>query len=329
MAVSFIPGRMVNNSRRGIAAAVLLAMSCQPKGEKFKGYSGVIEFEQELLGFEHGGRLATRPVERGALVKPGDLLGTLDDSLDRAARATEVQNTAAAEADVSLARAAPKREDVTALARRIDAARAVEAHLLDNYERDQKLADRGVLPSSAASDLRAEVLRARAETASLEAQLASLRHGARSEEVNVRRARAEVAKASLDMQDKRLEKNELRAPGPGIIEEVYADPGEIVAPGAPVVGLVHRDHPLVNVFVPVGKLAGLRLGTRAHAQVDAYSKGFAGTIEYLSPSTEFTPRYIFSDRERPRLVVRVRVRLDDAAHELVEGVPAFVEFETP
>jgi HlyD family secretion protein len=321
---------MVNNYLVGLLLASLVAASaCQPRGENFKGYSGVIEFEQELLGFEHGGRLATRPVDRGSQVKAGDLLGTLDDTLDRAARATEEQNAAAALADVTLVRAAPKREDVTALERRIDAARATEAKLLDNYERDQKLVDRGVLPPVQASDLRSELARARAETASLEAQLASLRRGARSEEVKVRQARAEIAKASLELQEARLTKNELRAPGPGTIEEVYADPGEIVAPGAPVVGLVHRDHPLVNVFVPVGKLAGLRLGTRAHARVDAYSKAFSGTIEFINPSTEFTPRYIFSDRERPRLVVRVRVRLDDAAQELVQGVPAFVEFEAP
>ena len=39
----------------------------------------------------------------------------------------------------------------------------------------------------------------------------------------------------------------------------------------------------------------------------------------LGRQTEFTPRYLFSERERPNLVVRVRVRIDDAAavHERV------------
>jgi HlyD family secretion protein len=327
---AFILGRMIKNWVGGaLLLGALVGGGCKPSVQHQKGYAGIVEFEQELLAFERAGRITSRPVERGAQVKSGDLLGTLDDSVDRAARVAEAQNTAAAEADVTLARAAPKREDVAALARRVDAAKAIEAKLSINYQRDQQLVDRGVLPASAATDLRADVERARAETLSLEAQLASLRRGARIEEVKAREARAEVARASLELQDERLKKNELRALEPGIVAEVYADPGEIVAPGAPVIGLVHRDHPLINVFVPVGKLAGLRLGLPASAQVDAYAKRFSGAVEYISPTTEFTPRYIFSDRERPRLVVRVRVRLDDPAHELVEGVPGFVEFETP
>lgn len=312
-----------------IAGAALLATGmagCARPPELDRGFSGLVEFEQALLGFERTGKLATLSIQRGSPVAPGDLLATLDDRLDRAALSAEAENIKAAEADVALTRAAPKAEDVAALARRVDAARATESKLRVNYERDQQLVDRGALPVSAATDLAAEFERARAERAGLEAQLASLRRGARREEVSVRMARADVARASLELQEQRLEKNELRAPTAGTVGELYADPGEIVAPGAPVVALVRRDRPLVQVFVPVGKLGGLRVGTVVRARVDAYSKRFQGTIEYISPNTEFTPRYIFSDRERPRLVVRVRVRLDDPSHELVEGVPAFVEF---
>jgi HlyD family secretion protein len=327
-AVQFILGRMINNwSLALVLGTAIGVVGCALTPQINKGFAGVVEFEQALLGFERTGRVATRPVERGSQVAPGDLLGTLDDTLDRAARSAEEQSTLAALADVSLVRARPKPEDVAALSGRVEAARAAESKLRANYERDQQLVDRGVLPASVATDLAREVERAAAERAGLEAQLASLRRGSRKEEVDVRLARAEVARASLELQVERLKKNELRAPAAGTIAEVYADPGEIVAPGAPLVSLVERDHPLVQVFVPVGKLGGLKIGTVAHARVDAYSKRFSGTIEYISPSTEFTPRYIFSDRERPRLVVRVRVRLEDPEHELVEGVPAFVEFE--
>jgi hypothetical protein len=39
---------------------------------------------------------------------------------------------------------------------------------------------------------------------------------------------------------------------------------------------------------------------------------------------EFTPRYLFSEKERSNLVVRVRVRVEDPRHLLRAGVPAFV-----
>jgi HlyD family secretion protein len=315
------------NKWSGLAAAWVGFVACQPAAPQLSGYAGVVEFEQELLAFERSGRLLTRPVERGAEVEAGALLGTLDDSVDRAALAAEVQSTAAAEAAVNLVKTAPKSEDVAALARKVDAARAVESRLFQNSDRDQKLAAKGVIPPAAATDSLAELERARAERQSLEAQLASLRRGARKEEVKAQEARVDVARANLEVQDQRLKKNELRALGPGVVSDIYADPGEFVALGTPVLSVVHRDHPLVNVFVPVGKLAGIKLGRKAKARVDAYSKAFLGAVEYISPQSEFTPRYIFSDRERPRLVVRVRVRLDDPDRDLVEGVPAFVEFE--
>ena len=48
------------------------------------------------------------------------------------------------------------------------------------------------------------------------------------------------------------------------------------------------------------------------------------TVERIGYKTEFTPRYLFSEKERSNLVVRVRVRVSDPGHLLRAGVPAFV-----
>jgi len=50
---------------------------------------------------------------------------------------------------------------------------------------------------------------------------------------------------------------------------------------------------------------------------------FEGTVEMVGRTLEFTPRYIFSDKERPGLVVRVRIDLKDPQEKLHAGVPAF------
>ena len=52
-----------------------------------------------------------------------------------------------------------------------------------------------------------------------------------------------------------------------------------------------------------------------------------GFVETIAHHTEFTPRYLFSDRERGQLVVRVRVRFSDPDEALHAGVPAFVTIE--
>ena len=72
----------------------------------------------------------------------------------------------------------------------------------------------------------------------------------------------------------------------------------------------------------------IRLALIAAATPEVKAAPVSGEIEYISPKTEFTPRFLFSDRERPNLVIRVRVRIKDPERALHAGVPAFVRFDS-
>jgi hypothetical protein len=91
--------------------------------------------------------------------------------------------------------------------------------------------------------------------------------------------------------------------------------------------LADTEHPYVDVFVPQAKLGRFGVGATVGVRVDAYQNLFGGRVEYVSPSTECTPRFLFSPRARPDLVVRVRVLIHDPRHQLRGGVPAFVELD--
>jgi len=70
-------------------------------------------------------------------------------------------------------------------------------------------------------------------------------------------------------------------------------------------------------------VAEARVGQRAEVHVDSLpGRVFTGAVEDVGQRTEFTPRYLFSPKERPNLVVRVRVDLQDPGHELRAGLPA-------
>jgi len=68
-------------------------------------------------------------------------------------------------------------------------------------------------------------------------------------------------------------------------------------------------------------------GAPARVRTDARPEPLSGRVEAIGRRVEFTPRYLFSERERPNLVVRVRVRVEDPEGRLHAGVPAFVELE--
>ncbi len=290
-------------------------------------FAGVVEHEQRVLSFEVPGRVTTLAVTRGARVEAGALLAIVDDSLERAARAARAAEANAADAQLALLSAGARTEDVRSLGARVRAASATAELLKTNLQRERVLLARGVAPAARVDELAAQLDRATAERQALEQKLAALRQGARTEELRGAKARAAAARAVLSLEDERLSRHRLLANHAGTVLDVHVENGEVVAAGTPIATLADQRRPYVDVFVPIQELGRVRAGGAARVRIDAWPDAFAGRIEHIAQHTEFTPRYLFSDRERPNLVVRVRVRVDNPKQRLYAGVPAFVELE--
>ena len=58
---------------------------------------------------------------------------------------------------------------------------------------------------------------------------------------------------------------------------------------------------------------------------DAGGPGIAGTITYISPKAEFTPRNVQTAEERSKLVYRVRITVDNKDGVLKQGMPVEAE----
>jgi HlyD family secretion protein len=313
---------------KNAALACLLTASlcrCQSTSSvEAEAFQGVMELDETVLSFETSGRVARLAVEEGDTIQPNALIGALDDELVRAQRGARVLEAEAARSQAALVRAGAKGDDVRALAARVRAAQASEALLEKNLARQRTLFERGVVPQASVDDLQSQYDRARAEREGLESQLASLKRGARSEEVASAESRAEAAEAALHVEDERLARHALKTPIGGRVLDVHVEEGEVVSAGAPIATLGDTRRPYVEVFVPQGELAGIVVGGAASLRVDGESQAFSGRVEHIASRTEFTPRFLFSERERPNLVVRVRVRVDDPKERLHAGVPAFV-----
>lgn len=296
----------------------------RPAAEQPEPFQGVVEFEERVQSFEVGGHITSLPVQRGDVVAEGALLAALDDSLERATRSARAGEASAAEAQLALLQAGARSEDVKSLAARVRAAAATEQLMRDNYAREKELFERNSVPRAALDDIQAQLERATAERQALAQNLAALRSGARDEEVASAKARALTARSTVDLEELRLSRHELRASHAGTVLDVHVEAGEVVNTGAPIATIADTTRPYVDVFVPQGKIGQVRLGAPVSVRIDALSRAFAGKVEHIARRTEFTPRYLFSERERPNLVVRVRVRVADPEQRLYAGVPAFV-----
>lgn len=314
---------MINNAWRAVVlAAVVGAAGCRAADPTVGRYQGMIELEQVDLAFEVGGKVSVRGVEPGAVVHKGDVLARQDDVLDRGDRAIRAREVEVARAALALLEAGSRPEEIRATQAQLGAARASEAALVKEEARQAKLVERGVSPAALLDDVSAQRARARGERESLEARLRLQSRGARAEELVAARARVALAEEAVALADRKLEKRVLIAPVDGAVLDVYPQAGEVVAAGAPVVSLVDRTRPYADVFVPVAEAPRLTVG----APMKVFVEGAApvdGKVEWIAAAAEFTPRFVYSPRERPNLTVRVRVRLTDPEGRLHAGLPAY------
>lgn len=306
------------------AAALPLLGACDRGPEPAESWQGIVEFDERLLAFEIPGRLRSIAVDEGVPVEPGTELARLDDTLDRIEREAKAAEARAVHAELALLQAGTRSEDVRSLQASVAAAKASEALAKQTLVRERQLAKSG---SGTAADLDAAeggFATASANRRDLEARLARARHGARPQEIEAAQARADAADTAVRAADERITRRVLRSDAPGVVLEVHVDPDEFAAAGASIVTVGDVHHPYVDVFVPQGRVDGIGVGDAVAVAVDAHTEPYDGTIEYVARETEFTPKFLFSARERPNLVVRVRVRVDAPAGDLHAGVPAFV-----
>jgi len=305
-----------------LGAAVLVA-GCRTGTTLPDGYQGVVEYDDRVIAFEVPGRVAHVDVARGDRVVAGQPLAELDDTLQRLTCDARREDVAAAQADLTLLLAGTRREDVASLADDLRGASSAEDLARKTLERSSALVHDGALPQADLDKSTTELQRAEFERKSLEQRLSALKHGARPEELARGRARVDQARSVLALEEERLARFTLHAPTAGEVLDRQVLAGELAGVGTAAVTIADTTHPYVDVFVPQGEIDGVHPGAKATVRVDATSAPFPASVEAVGQETEFTPKFLFSERERPNLVVRVRLRVDDPERRLHSGVPAF------
>jgi HlyD family secretion protein len=318
---------MINNARVLVPAATLAALAACRKPDVTDGrYQGMIEYDQRDLSFEQPGRVVDVAIKRGQTIAAGAPVARQDDAVDREAKTIDQRAVDVAQADLALIKAGSRAEDVRAAEAQLTAAKAAEKNAQIELDRQRTLVAKGALPGANLDALEAQLAAATGTRQAQEERVRELRKGARAEEVSRAEARVAQATQALALDDTRLAKRTLTAPADGVIEDVYLKTGELAGAGVPVASLVDTRHPYADVFVPVSDAPRVTVGEPATLRLEGLDGDAHGTVELIYPEAEFTPKFVFSPRERPNLMIRVRVRLDDPQGRLHAGLPAYATF---
>lgn len=319
--------------------AAAAAACSEPAPSNTLRVSGHVEATETRLAPDAGGRILTFDLSEGDRIEVGHAVLTLDRrdielSLQRA-RAEQAQ----ADAQLRLVLAGARLEDirqaesqVTAAEADVSAARAELAAAEQDLERFEALlsSNSGSRKQRDDAATRRDVARQRVAAAESRVQAAKealgrLRAGARREEVDAARARLAAAAAQIATLEKNLGDTTFTSPVGGVVTEKLVEPGEVIAPRAPVAVVVDLDHAWADVFVPEPAVPRLRLGQDAQVFTDAGGPAIKGAITYISPRAEFTPRNVQTAEERSKLVYRVRISVDNTAGILKQGMPVEAE----
>jgi HlyD family secretion protein len=322
-----------------IVATSLLAACSDPPPSNTLRASGHVEATETRLAPDAGGRIITFALREGDRVAAGQEIVTLDRrdvelALDRA-RADRAQ----ADANLRLVMAGARAEDirqaesqVTAAEADVSAAQAelVAAEqdlqrfetLLTSNSGSRKQRDDAATRRDVAND---RLAAAQSRVRVSQQALARLKAGARKEEVEVARARVTAADAQIATLDKNLADTVFRSPVTGVVTEKLVEAGEVIAPRTPVAVVANLDEAWADVFVPEPAVPRLKLGQAAQLFTDAGGPPINGTISYISPKAEFTPRNVQTAEERSKLVYRIRIAVDNQDGVLKQGMPVEAE----
>ena len=194
---------------------------------------------------------------------------------------------------------------------------------LREYERGREAYDLAKEGSRAETIRTAEARLAEGQAVLKQAQSNLLRIDAARKDVDAARSGIAAARAASDQVSIQLDYAQLKAPGPGVITSRNVEPGEVVTPGREVLTLSQLATVDLKIFVDETEIGKVKPGQKAEVRVDTFpDKTFAGTVTFISPEGEFTPKIIQTKKERVKLVYLVKVSLPNPGLELKSGMPA-------
>ena len=153
-----------------------------------------------------------------------------------------------------------------------------------------------------------------------------VRKGPRKETIEQGRARAEQARQALAVAETRLGYATLLSPLSGLVLSKNIESGEYVAAGTPIVTVGDLEHPWLRAYINETDLGRVKVGQRVRVTTDTFpGKVYEGHVSFISSQAEFTPKSVQTEKERVKLVYRIKVEIANPQMELKPGMPADAE----
>jgi len=285
--------------------------------------SGNIEVTEVQVSFKIPGRVEERLVDEGQTVRTGQIVARLDSrdlAQELAIRQAELK---VAQTFLSELLAGSRPQEIAAAQATVNAARAEFADAESNFKRLDGLRKNNLVAQQEYDSAKARYDATRSRLKESQERLKLVQEGPRKEEIEQARAKVQQAKAAEELAQIRLNYATLHSPITGVVLSKNIEPGEYVVPGTPIVTVADLVNAWLRVYINETDLGRIKLGQKVHIMTDTYpGKVYEGRLSFISSEAEFTPKNVQTQKERVKLVYRVKLDVKNTSMELKPGMPA-------
>ncbi len=295
----------------------------QRRGDGALRLSGNIEATEVGISFKIPGRVIRRLVDEGDKVHKDQLIAVLDTADLEAQAALRRAELALARAALDELNAGSRPQEIDAAEANMAAALVEKNRLRTELGRSRRLFEGKMISqeeydrAAAAAGVAADRYRQASE------QFKLVKAGPRKEQIQQGRARVEQAEAALRVAEVQLGYAEIRSPLDGIVLSKNVEQGEYVAPGTPVVTVADMVNVWLRAYVDETDLERVKFRQPADVTADSLpGKVYHGRVAFIAQEAEFTPKTVQTEKERVKLVYRIKIDIQNPDMELKAGMPA-------
>lgn len=319
----------MNRSVRALVAfvpAILLLAGCDGRGATGRVVaSGHVEATDVRILTKVRGRLLERRADEGDSVTAGQTLAVVDTVDAELSLREAVAQRDQADAQLRLRIAGSRKEDIAELSARVESVAADLSGAEKELERQERLVADGVTTVKTRDDALAKRDALAGQLESAKQALARSKAGSREQEIEAARAARDAAEARIAQLKQQIADATVVSPISGLVTEKIAEPGELLAAGAPILVVTDLAKPWLTVYVAEPDLGKIRLAATAEVVTDGGERR-QGKVIFIASRAEFTPKNVQTRDERVKLVYRVKIGLDNPDGLFKPGMPAEARF---
>ena len=273
--------------------------------------NGRLEADDIDITPKYPGRIATLLVDEGDLVKAGQIVARMDT------RDTEA-TLRKAEAQVQQAQRMLEEASANVVQQKTQQKLAAQ-----EFDRTKTLFEKGHATNELLDQRQQMLDGANAALNAATAKAGETEHALAA-------AMQEVAYNKIVVDD-----GVLVAPRDARVQYRLVNTGEVIGAGAKIFTLLDLSKVYMTVFLPTGDVGKIALGAEGRIVLDALPNFvIPGSVSFISPKSQFTPKTVETRSERDKLMFRIKVRVDPdllASHieDVRTGLPgvAYIRFD--